>query len=213
MPPRVAPPAPLSRHRVFMRRVLIMPSKSHTNWLGKAATELQLPVASCKLLLLLLLLLFLLLGRQLLPRNALQVALYHEINKKQKQQRDEKLGRAGQGTGPGSGSGCALAWLGSLGLGFGSGISEPHLHNITAGSHQQAVCSPVSPLPVRLSLSQSLSQATKAAGNFCLCLCLHLCLHLSCGSRNSCLTPINWLPRQSPFGCSARATGVGKGAW
>lgn len=129
MPPRVAPPAPLSRHRVFMRRVLIMPSKSHTNWLGKAATELQLPVASCKLLLLLLLLLFLLLGRQLLPRNALQLALYHEINKKQKQQRDEKLGRAGQGTGPGSGSGCALAWLGALGLGFGSGISEPHLHN------------------------------------------------------------------------------------
>lgn len=141
-------------------------------------------------------------GRQLLPRNALQVALYHEINnKKQKQQRDEKLGRAGQGTGPGSGSdwgsdwGSALAWLGS-----GSGLGSLSLNciTITAGSHQQAV--PPSPLqlPVCLSHSQSLSQATKAAGNFC------LCLHLGCGSRNSCLTPINWLPRQSPFGCSAR---------
>lgn len=98
MPPRVAPLlppplAPLSRPRVFMRRVLIMPSKSHTNWLGKLPQSCS--VAGCKLQVVVAVVVV---GRQLLPRNALQVALYHEINnEKQKQQRDEKLGRAGQG--------------------------------------------------------------------------------------------------------------------
>lgn len=111
-------------------------------------------------------------GRQLLPRNALQVALYHEINnKKQKQQRDEMLGRAGQGTGPGSGWGSdwgsALAWLGS-----GSGLGSLSLTciTITAGSHQQAVPPLHSSCPfacpsVSHSVKQQKLQATSASAS------------------------------------------------